>query len=187
MPSLALQRWHADRLPRLAHLDAQCAASLALTPPNPLLVDENFRGYVVLLSAHFQGFCRDLYAESVQTVVSRARPTLQSLFQAQFFSKLRLDSGNPNHQHIREDFERFGPVLDLAPTAADKVHLNRLAALNQWRNLAAHHGTVPASIPPLSLPLLRDWRDSCDWLARSLDGILYNWLRKILRRSPWTP
>jgi hypothetical protein len=49
---------------RLAEIDAQCAASQVLAPPNPRLVDENLRGYVVLLSAHFQGFCRDLYTEA---------------------------------------------------------------------------------------------------------------------------
>ncbi len=54
MPSAALLRWQADRLPRLTEIDAHCAATLAITPP-PTLTDENLRGYVMLLSAHFQG------------------------------------------------------------------------------------------------------------------------------------
>ena len=49
MPSTALRHWQTDRLPRLAELDAQCAAALGLVPPNPRLADENLRGYVVLL------------------------------------------------------------------------------------------------------------------------------------------
>lgn len=53
-------RWQNDRMHRLGEVDAQCAASLALAPPQPNLVEENLRGYVLLLSAHFQGFCRDL-------------------------------------------------------------------------------------------------------------------------------
>jgi hypothetical protein len=35
-------------------------------PLNPALLDENLRAYVLLLSAHFQGFCRDLYTECAQ-------------------------------------------------------------------------------------------------------------------------
>ena len=95
MPSASLQRWQNVRLPSLAHVDAQCVASLGLAVPNPALVDENHRGYVLLLSAHFQGFCRDLYAESAQIVVSKTRATLQPLIQGQFTSNLRLDHGNP--------------------------------------------------------------------------------------------
>jgi hypothetical protein len=69
MPSASLLKWQNVRLLGLAHFDRQCVASLAQVPPNPALVDENYRGYVLLLSAHFQGFCRDLYAECAQVVV----------------------------------------------------------------------------------------------------------------------
>jgi hypothetical protein len=59
MPSASLLRWRNDRAQRLGEVETQCAASLALTPPQPNLVEENLRGGVLLLSAHFQGFCRD--------------------------------------------------------------------------------------------------------------------------------
>jgi len=55
MPSVALTEWTSDRMFRLAQVDAQCAAVLALIPPNPVLLDESLRGYAMLLSAHFQG------------------------------------------------------------------------------------------------------------------------------------
>jgi hypothetical protein len=64
MPSASLQRWTNDRLPRLAVIEAQCAASVAALPPNPYLSEENLLGYVVLLTAHFQGYCRDLHSEA---------------------------------------------------------------------------------------------------------------------------
>src|SRR5262249_12423404 len=107
MPSASLLMWQNVRLPNLAHIDAQCVACLALAPPNPALVDENLRGYVLLLSAHFQGFCRDLYAECAQIVVSKTRVTLQPLIQAQFTRNLKLDRGNPNLENLKEDFSRF--------------------------------------------------------------------------------
>ena len=76
-----------------------------------------------------------------------------------------------------------------APEAAlagiEPVPLHHLADLNRWRNIAAHHGMIPAAAPPLDLPSLQAWRSSCDGLASSLHGIMYNELRRILRRTPW--
>jgi hypothetical protein len=188
MPSASLLQWRNDRMPRLAEVDAQCAATLALVPASPNLVDENFRGYVLLLSAHFQGYCRDLYGECAQTVVSKVRPSLQVLLQAQFNAHRKLDHGNPNLQSLREDFERFGFTLDLAAAdPANPVRLRQLGELNRWRNVAAHHGTIPASLLPLDLALLRSLRNACDGLARSLDDIMDNQVRRILRRAPWVP
>jgi hypothetical protein len=184
MPSISLQTWRNDRMPRLMHVDLQCAASLAALPPNPHLADENLRGYVVLLSAHFQGFCRDLYTEGAQVIVSKTRPSLQELIQRQFTTRLKLDHGNPSLEAIREDFERFGDSLNLAADPANLSRLAHLAALNRWRNIAAHHGTIPPGAV-LNLPLLQAWRNSCDGLATALDDFLYNVLRKLLRRPPW--
>ncbi len=187
MPSASLQNWLNDRVPRLNEVEIQCAVSQALTPPNPLLHEENLRGYVVLLSAHFQGFCRDLYSESAQIITSRVRTSLKTLIQAQFTAHRALDRGNPNLQNLREDFERFGFTLHLAAAdPANPARLQHLAELNRWRNIAAHHGTVP----PAGLPSFADlqrWRNSCNGLAASLDRIMYNQLRRILRRAPWVP
>src|SRR5436853_1510282 len=113
MPSASLLRWQTDRMPRLSEVDAQCAASLAVVPPQPKLVDENLRAYVLLLSAHFQGFCRDLYTECAFLVASQVRASLQTLIQGQFETGRKLDHGNPNVKNLREDFERFGLTLDL--------------------------------------------------------------------------
>jgi hypothetical protein len=188
MASAALLEWRGDRMLRLDEVEGQCSASVALVPPQPRLVEENLRGYVLLLSAHFQGFCRDLHTECVQIVVSRVRPRLQLLIQDQFRAHRRLDHGNPNLQNIKGDYQRFGFTLDLAAAdPANGARLNDLAALNQWRNVAAHHGTIPPGTPPLTLPFLGVWRVSCNGLAASLDGVMYNELRRILRRAPWVP
>jgi hypothetical protein len=173
-------------MPSLQEIDTQCAASLAAASANPRLAEENVRGYIVLLSAHFQGFCRDLYTECAQIVVSRVRPTLQSLIQAQFAIQRTLDHGNPNLHNLKKDFDRFGFRLDLPADPANASRLQHLAAMNEWRNIAAHHGVVPAGgLPPLAT--LRNWWGSCDGLATSLDQIMYNQLRRLLRRQPWPP
>jgi hypothetical protein len=188
MPSTSLQQWRNDRMPRLNEVDAQCALSLALIPPRPNLVEENLRGSVLLLSAHFQGFCRDLHTECAQVVVSKVRASLQALIQIQFRAHRRLDRGNPSIDNLRADFERFDFTLDLpAADPANGPRLTHLGELNRWRNLAAHHGAIPIGLPPLTLPLVRAWRVSCDGLATSLDGVMYNQLRRTLRRAPWIP
>src|ERR1700722_13432573 len=106
MPSVALTEWTNDRMSRLAQVDAQCAAILALVPPNPVLLDEILRGYAMLLSAHFQGFCRALYTECSQILGATLAIGVQSAIQTQFSAKLGLNRNNPTVQTIREDFER---------------------------------------------------------------------------------
>jgi hypothetical protein len=108
MPSAALLKWQNDRLPSLTHVDTQCAASVAAIPANPALVEENYRGYVLLLAAHFQGFCRDLHTECAQIIASKVRPSLEILFQSQFSTRRELDRSNANVKSIIEDFSRFG-------------------------------------------------------------------------------
>ncbi len=187
MSSASLTLWRNDRTPRLNAIDTQYAQSLAMAPPDPLLVDENLRGYIVLLSAHFQGFCRDLYSECAQIIASKVRPILQVLILDQFIAHRALDRGNPNHDNLRRDFQRFGFTLDLAAAdPANRGRLQILARLNEWRNIAAHQGPVPAGGLP-GLADLRACRNACDGLAGSLDGIMYNHLKRILRREPWVP
>lgn len=128
----------------LQEIDTQCATSLALAPPNPRLSEENLRGYIVLLSAHFQGFCRDLYTECAQIVAATLPFPLQVVAQTQFTASLALDRGNPNRDSIQRDFDRFGTPLNLdAADPANYARLRDLGRLNFWRNVVAHHNVVP--------------------------------------------
>jgi hypothetical protein len=187
MPSASLLHWQNERMLRLTEVELQCAASLAAVPVNPRLIDENLRGYAVLLSAHFQGFSRDLYTEAAQVIVSKVRPTLRLLIFRQFSAHRKLDHGNPTMDNIAADIDRFG--FDLrAKVNADPANTPRrqhLALLNHWRNLAAHQGVPTAAAGLLTLPSLQTWRNTCDGLATTLDAILYNHLRGILKRPPW--
>jgi hypothetical protein len=60
----------------------RCSASAALIPSDATPYEENVRGCTLLLSAQFQGYCRDLYTECAQVVASRGRPSLQTLIQS---------------------------------------------------------------------------------------------------------
>ena len=187
MPSNSLRTWSASRKQCLDAIDIQCAASIATLPANPLLAEENVRGYGLLLSAHFQGFCRDLYTEAAQVISSKVRLSLRSLVQRQFGYQCMIDHGNPTNHNIKKDFSRLGGKFNFSDSdPANAVRLGHLNSLNVWRNIAAHHGYVPAGGVP-DLADLRGWRKSCDGLATSLDEIVYNRLRVLLRREPWTP
>jgi hypothetical protein len=189
MPSAAFTRWQHDRTPRLADVEAHCAAVLALVPPNPTFLDETLRGLVLHLSAHFQGFCRDLYTECAQIWVAAIPPGMQAAAQAQFLSHLALEKGNPSYDNIKRDFNRFGFVLDLqAIHPAGPQRVTDLGHVNEWRNRAAHQGTHPlgGGVPPvLTLPIMRNWRASCDGLASSLDGIMHAQLLPTMGAAPW--
>jgi hypothetical protein len=118
-------------MPRLHQIDFQCAAAIAAVPPNAHLIDENLRGYVVLLSAHFQWFCRDLYTEGAVVIATKVRRRLRLLIQDQFTAHRKLDRGNPSLQHLKDDFNRFGFPLDLAADPANMPRLVHLDALNK--------------------------------------------------------
>jgi hypothetical protein len=176
-------------MPRLNEVDAHCAAVLALVPPNPTFLDETLRGYVLHLSAHFQGFCRDLYTECSQLCIAAIPAGLKAAAQAQFFGHLALEKGNPTYDNIKRDFNRFGFLLNLQPAhPSGAQYVTDLAHLNDWRNKAAHQGTQPlgGGVPAvLTLPIVQGWRMSCDALAASLDGTMYTQLLHMMGTAPW--
>jgi len=188
MPSRAYLRWRHDRSPRLAEVEAQCAATLASAVPNPLLADENLRGYVVLLSSHLQGFCRDLHTECVMAIAAAVPATMRLAIQTLGLSGRELDGANPKFETIRGDFERFALNLsdELSVQPANALWITHVGHLNLWRNYVAHHKiALPAAGGPLTLPTARDWRTSCDGLAAELDRIMYNHLWALIGTVPW--
>jgi hypothetical protein len=187
MPSVALQDWQTIRMRRLSEIDAQCDSTFGLTPI-PDLADENLRGYVMLLSAHVQGFCRDLHSECIQAFSNAAPAHLQRVIQVQCRAGRDLDGANPKMESIRKDFERFELDLSvvLGANPANALRITHLGHLNLWRNYVAHNKSIPPGHGgPLSLTAVRSWKTTCDDLAVELDGIMYNRLQMILGQPPW--
>jgi hypothetical protein len=189
VPSAPLIRWQSDRLLRLNESDAHCASVESLVPPNPAFLDEVLRGFVLHLSAHFQGYCRDLYTECSQVWIAALPPDFRATAQGQFFAQLALEKGNPSHDNIVRDFNHFGFVLDLqAAYPLGPQHVTALGHLQAWRNRAAHQGTQPlgGGVPVLlTLPIVRNWRAACDGLATALDAIMRTELLRIMGVAPW--
>ncbi len=185
-PSQALKQWDTTRRSRLDKVEGQCIWATSLVPADPDMVAEHLRAYVTLLSAHFQGFRRDLYSEASLKVVARIkRAGLRPIVQAQFATGLKLEKMNPTLDVLTDDFGRFG-IADLRAAIGTvppaDTHKGRLKALNACRNKCAHG--EPA-IPELLLPNIQDWRGSCNWLAVRLNTVVYDRLWVAFRRAPW--
>lgn len=181
--------WQGVRATTLAALDTQFAAAGGAVPPDPVLEDALLRGYVVLLAAQFQGFCRDLYSECVSAVVATVPLAMQTLVQRQCNSRCELAGANSRYESIRADFERFNLSLTTAldthsPAAAGWV--TTLGHMNAWRNTVAHGNPVaPPHGGPLSLASVRMWRAACDNLAGALEVVMYHHLSAKTGAPPW--
>ena len=192
MPSNSLVQWQNSRLPRLNFVDAQNVTLATAAPPNPQLVDENLRGFVMLISAHFQGFCRDLHTECVQAVANAVPPSMLLIFQTLCEAGRELESANAKYSSIKADFERFGFDLTAAlhfnpaTAATNDALITQINHLNIWRNYAAHHNNLaPKYGGPFLLPTIQTWKNSCNDFAIVLDGVMYHRLLAITGVAPW--
>lgn len=150
MPSRSLHKWQNNRKTRLDAFDLQYTVIPGASPASPV-VDENLQAYVMLLSAHLQGFCRDLHTESAQVLIA-AFPKMALLMQTLQDNRM-LDKSNAATEAIRNDFRRLGLDLDGAltqdspeATAAHAVRMKHIYHLNEWRNHCAHHNILPPKL-----------------------------------------
>ncbi len=190
MPSIALTRWRTIRLPRLAELEAQVRAVRAAKPVKKAAAEEIARAYVLMLSGHFQGFCRELYSEAADALVSqleKARKGLAAVFKLQVAAQLKLDHGNPTWENIRFDFERFGLDLRVEFNSVPRAGalLQSLSQMNRTRNAVAHDDRDVADVVPITDAIA--WRDTCSALVEVLEGAVFRKLKQVLRAAPWTP
>ena len=173
----------------------RCCLHLAVMyPADPGRVQEYVRSCAVLLSAEFQGFCRELHSECADRLVDSLAPVvLRRALRTQCDYGRKLDTGNPTPANLGADFGRllvgFWPAVD----AADPSHparRHRLAMLNAWRNAVAHHNYDPAELggtTTLTVPQVQAWRADCDALAATFDAVMRSWLQATTGVAPWPP
>jgi hypothetical protein len=145
----------------------------------------------MLLSAEFQGYCRDLHSECVDSLFRVIMPTsLGGMVRDSLLSNRKLDVHNPNPGNLGSDFLRFGVVLwddvrNLNPR--NVARQQELDSLNLWRNAIAHQDfTRVGGSMSLHLATVRKWRRTCEELAISFDVVLQNHLSGLLGTPPWT-
>ncbi len=196
VPSNSLLRWQADARSQLDDIVSAHAAVAAATLGGRAATEQVIHAYAMLLSSHFQRFCRDLHSEAIEHLCIEV-PTVwvQPILRVRLIEGRKLDTGNPNPGNIGSDFKRFG--LELWPsmvaldasTAGQKLLLEQL---NRWRNAIAHQDfTSPsdldlgASRVDLRLADVDAWRAACDQLAATMDAAVGARLAGLAGRPPW--
>jgi len=192
MSSVSLQTWMTTGMQALDQIENVHAQVGGAGPGRRYATEQINRAYVMLLSSHFQEFCRKLHAECVEYLVGTivivpVRRVLQTIAG----HNLRLDWGNPNAGNIGIDFNAFGITFWPDVKAYDRRKETRhkaLETLNLWRNAFAHNDFSKKELggrKNVRLKEVKKWRSACNGLARSFDEVMRRHLRLWLGQSPW--
>ena len=193
MPSSSLHRWFVERAATLADIENAHRSVRGSGPGARAAAQQINQAYAVLLSAQFQGFCRDLHSEcAVYLVAAVADPDLREMLCDNLLFGRRIDRGNPNPGNIGSDFNRLGLAFWSLVDARRPENPARRASLEDlsgWRNAIAHQdfstSMVKAGRPNLALVQVRFWRKACDGLARAFDEVLRDHLQALTGSAPW--
>jgi hypothetical protein len=195
MPSHSLQRWNTHARAALDQIQAAHAAVGGNEPGRRFATLQINHAYLVLISSHFQGFCRALHTEAVDYVCNQpatgASDPRRDILRITLTLNRQLDSKNPSPGHIGSDFGRFNiqfwdRVKARAPTR-NQQRQALLEMLNTWRNAIAHQDFAGHGLRPdaLTLPMVRQFRSACHLLAARFDEVVADHLAIITGSRPW--
>ena len=108
MPSQTLHNWLSTRAEVLDGVVDAISVLRRSKQVQRSAVQNLSRTYTVMLSAEFQGFCKDLHRECAEHFVSLTPPIIRDVVLQQFLAQRLLDRGNPNPGNIGADFNRLG-------------------------------------------------------------------------------
>jgi hypothetical protein len=189
VPSKSLQRWLKTRLAELDEVEEVHVKVGGTGRGRRYATQQVNQAYVMLLSSHFQGFCRDLHSEAVDHLVNAAKPDgLGPVLRLNLLQGRKLDKGNANPGNIGNDFNRLNVEFWRRVRAHDQRNAERQDKLeilvNGWRNAIAHQdfGNVEGS---LTLQKVRSWRKACEALARSFDHVVREHVTNVVGNAPW--
>ena len=191
--SASVNQWLTSRAATLDTLETAHRSVRGTGPGAKAATQQINQAYALLLSAQFQGFCRELHVECADSFVdSLTDLNYQSVVLNSLVLNRKLDRGNPNPGNIGADFSRFKvafwPLVD-AHRAQNVARRDALEELNVWRNAIAHQDFAPTMLtagqPHLTLAQVQKWRKACDGLARSFDDVLRVYLQGLLGTAPW--
>jgi hypothetical protein len=190
---MALLNWSSQRAVALDEIEDAHRAVGGSGPGRRYATQQINQAYAVLLSSHFQAFCRDLHTECADFLVAPV-PYLDLLemYRSSLVVGRKLDRGNPNPGNIGSDFGRFGlrfwPMIEVHHPQNLRRRLH-LEVLNEWRNAIAHQDFAPAMLrggrSTLTLAHIQAWRKACDGLAPSFDAVLREYVCSMTGVAPW--
>jgi hypothetical protein len=192
MPSPALTEWNTSAVGALSQLEEAHRAvggTSAGRRTNTLQLNYAF---VLLLSAHFQAYCRSLHSHSIRELAGALPPGPGGVMSVNLTFQRQLDSRNAQPGSLGADFNRLGLRFWDAVEAADARNAgrrNKLERLNDWRNAIAHHDVASrrSGLTPheVTLDACGSWRSALDGLARSFDTVLADHLAALIGFRPW--
>lgn len=191
MPSRSLQFWLEHRSRALDRIEEAHRGLGGGGPGRRYATQQVNHAYAMLLSAQFQGFCRELHDEGVDHLVESTVPAgLWETFKKTLVWNRKLDTGNPNPGNIGSDFGRFGERFwdDVRRLdARNQSRFERLEELNRWRNAIAHQDFDPGTLGSVFLRLekVQGWRSACEGLAIAFDRVMRSRLHGMTGLSPW--
>lgn len=148
------------------------------------------QGYLMLLSSHFQQFCRSLHSEAAAHLASNVAPTLQYIVRSSFTVGRKLDQGNPNPGNLGADFSRLGMAMFwrdvVSLRAGNDARKDKLAKMGHWRNAIAHqdftsptHAHELGGRTEITLAEVRAFRWNCRCLARDFDAVVLAHIKSV--------
>lgn len=191
MSSHSLNRWSGERADALDEIESAHAIVGGTERGRRYATQQINYSFAALLSAHFQGFCRDLHSECIDHIVAIVPAQLQVFLRAELIWNRSLGKGNPHPGAIGTDFNRLGIEFWTEVYALDSRNERRrelLQELIDWRNAIAHQDfdpVAPGGPPTLHLAKVRGWRSAVAALARGFDQVMYNYLQALLGGDPW--
>jgi hypothetical protein len=193
MPSAALQEWSTVRAASLDEVENAHRSVGGTGPGRRYATQQINQAYAMLLSSHFQAFCRDLHTEYVEFLVAPVPSLdLREMYRRSLVFNRKLDRGNPNPGNIGSDFQRLDLPFWAAVDAHRPANPSRralLEELNEWRNAIAHQDFALAMLragrPALQLAQVQGWRKACEGLALSLDEVMNAHIQVKTGLAPW--
>lgn len=191
MPSNSLTSWLGGKQGALDQIENAHARVGGTLRGRRFATEQINHAYASILSAQFQGFCRDLHTECVDHVVNGVPADFQIILRTQLLRDRKLDQGNPNPGNVGADFNRLG--LNFWTAVRADFHQNDrrqelLEELNTWRNAIAHQDFDPAALggtTVLHLTKVRAWRSAINRLALSFDGVMRSHINTLIHTHPW--
>ena len=148
MPSQALRKWLTDRTTTLddlenAHRSVRGAGSGARAA-----IQQINQAYAVLLSAQFQGFCRELHTQCADLLVGPLPNVDHPIaMRINLLFGRKLDRGNPNHRLARsfdDVMETVRPVFTESSMMTREVSTPRSCKDLRQRSPQGSRPTLPA-------------------------------------------
>ena len=192
MPSRSLRTWQVDARRALDEIESAHRAVGGTGRGRRFALQQINQAYVVLLSSHFQRFCRALHTESVEHLIAAPQyAAIRLIVYNSLVEGRKLNWGNANAGNIGADYARLGldiwsRVHTANPRSVQRLH--KLEQLNLWRNAIAHHDFSKPRLGgrnQLTLSEVREWRRTCNALALDFDRVARAYLAGITGQAPW--